>query len=100
MRVTGNFGMAPATVQVSARIAHHTGNRQVCAVFDNGKYWTMSCRPHVGFEAPLQVVFEPFRDLPEGEYLVTVAVTRLKDDGSWESPTDQTHIRIFPPLGG
>ena len=81
---------------ISARVEKHADNREVCAVIAD---YTESCRPHVGLAAPLQVVFEPFRDIPEGNYVALVYVSRYVD-GRWEHPFDKVPFRILSGLGG
>jgi len=99
-RLRGNFGQAPATVIVSARVEPHADNRVVCAFITNGEYETSSCRPHVGDEAPLQVVFEPFRGLGQGEYAAIVEVVRIARDGKQTRRMNSLTFRILEPFGG
>jgi hypothetical protein len=100
VRLRGGNAFAPATVIVSARIEKHAWNREVCAAIDEGIFATQSCRPHVGTDAPTQVIFEPFRDLPEGEYTATVYVNRQNlDTGKWERVSGFINFRILAAFG-
>ena len=99
VRLRGNFGTAPATVVVIARVEPRPENRDIeaCVV---GDYTACSARAHVGVDAPIQVVFEPFRGLPQGEYDAVVTVRRQSVDGRWTTAVDKQHFIILEAFGG
>lgn len=100
IRLAGNFSSAPATIVVSARVEPHQDNRELCALLTDGVFETSSCRPHVGLKAPLQVVFEPFRNMEAGEYIAVVFVTRQAPDGKVTTEQARQQFRILESLGG
>ena len=100
IRLAGNFGTAPATVRIAARVEPHTDNRVLCAIIANGEFETSSCRAHVGTKAPLQVVFEDFRGIGAGEYTALVSVTRQAPDGKVTTEQSKLQFHILSPFGG
>jgi len=99
LSLRGGFGQAPATVVLTTRIEKHADNRELCALISSGEFETSSCRAHVGTNAPLQVVFQPFRGLPAGEYLALVVVGRQSPTGERSQVTARAPFRILSALG-
>ena len=100
LSLRGGFGQAPATVVLTARIEKHPDNRELCVGVVGDAYESSSCRAHAGTTAPLQIVFAPFRGVPEGEYTAMLVLRRQSREGKWSQLSTRQPFIILSALGG
>lgn len=86
----------PATVRVVVRVEKHADNRVLCVVVSNGEFETLSCRQHVGEQAPLQPTLEPFKALPQGEYTALAILVRRSPEGRETQHRAQAAFIVSP----
>jgi hypothetical protein len=81
------------------RTEKHQGNRALCVAVISEAFESTSCRTHIGTTAPSQVVFEPFRGLPGGDYIAMAALDHQLIDGRHVTITVRHPFTILPGLG-
>ena len=75
LRVDPHHAFAPATVQVSVLVELDASARRLVVEADSGSFYRRTDHELEGNTGARLVVFR-WRNLPEGEYMVTATVTR------------------------
>lgn len=87
--------IAPANLNIRARVVPNVENRTLEIVAESGDFYRSSQIPLEGERAPTTTLLE-FRGLPGGEYVVTAVVT---DSRGHRRAIAEQEVRVISPFG-